>query len=383
MADVCWIAAQLLADCVKVNNVNGDFSPERPVEVDVRADSPAHQPERNVSPPTALLADPWLSQPVVLGTPFRTQQLRMPPPAQPIFPQMSARERSNLPNQSQDSTNQAQAFGLQGIEELPATLPLFSSAEQTARASTRPPQGRTIEPLQSASVRPRSGSQLYRQRLAALSSGQLYTRIAPNSFLEQWQSASAQPTYQQWQTLLVQEARAIASGQGRNRLAVVVGDSLSLWLPPESLPRDRFWLNQGISGDTTAGILRRLHYFADTRPTTIHLMAGINDIKNGASDAQIVGNLRQIMQRLRQQHPQAQLVVHSILPTRWGSLPSDRITRLNNQIAHVARQQGVEFLNLQPTFSDTQGNLRADFTTDGLHLSRRGYRMWQLALQAI
>jgi lysophospholipase L1-like esterase len=65
---------------------------------------------------------------------------------------------------------------------------------------------------------------------------------------------------------MAQEARAIAGGQGNNRLEVVVGDSFGLWLPPELLPRDRLWLNQSISGDTTAGILQRVRLFANTRP---------------------------------------------------------------------------------------------------------------------
>ncbi|PSN17185.1 G-D-S-L family lipolytic protein [filamentous cyanobacterium CCP5] len=231
--------------------------------------------------------------------------------------------------------------------------------------------------------RPQSGSQLFQQRWAALRAGQLYTRVAPDSFMGAWQNAATQPTYQQWESLLAQEARATQAGQGQNRLTVVVGDSLSLWLPSDWLPRDRFWLNQGISGDTTAGILRRLHLFANTRPATIHVMAGINDLKNGASDAEVVTNLKEIASRLQRQHPQAKIVIHSILPTRQPQLSSDRIRQLNQYIAYVARQQGAEFLDLQADFADAQGNLRADLTSDGLHLNPQGYRLWQQALTRI
>ncbi|MEA5462729.1 GDSL-type esterase/lipase family protein [Leptothoe sp. PORK10 BA2] len=234
-----------------------------------------------------------------------------------------------------------------------------------------------------AGPKPISGPQLFEQRWAALQSGSLYTRISPESFHGQWAHATYQPTYGEWQGLLKQEADAIASGQGTNRLTVVVGDSLSMWLPPEMLPRDRFWLNQGISGDTTGGILQRLSAFANTNPDTIHLMAGVNDLKNGASDREILTNLNQIMAKLRQQHPTARVVVHSILPTRWENIPSQRIRTLNTQIAQLTDYHQLDYLDLHPSFSNETGNLRQELTTDGLHLNRLGYQVWQLALLAV
>ncbi len=235
-----------------------------------------------------------------------------------------------------------------------------------------------LQPIQGP--RPGSGSQMYQQRQAALRAGTLYTRLTPDSFYEQWVNGGTHPTYQQWQALLAQEAQAVAKGQGNNSLTVVVGDSLSQWLPTDMLPQDRFWLNQGISGDTTQGVLNRLDSFASTRPDVIHVMAGVNDLKNGASDAQVLANLEQIMQRLRQQHPDARIVVHSILPTRLANIPSDRIRALNVQIERSALQQQVVYLDLHPSFTDDAGQLRYELTTDGLHLSRLGYQVWQIAL---
>jgi lysophospholipase L1-like esterase len=234
-----------------------------------------------------------------------------------------------------------------------------------------------------AGPRPSSGSQLYHQRRAALQAGQLYTRLAPDSFQAQWINAQAQPTYEQWQQLLAQEAKAVGQGQGQNRLTVMLGDSLSLWLPPEWLPRHQFWLNQGISGDTTAGILNRLSALDNTRPTTIHLMAGINDLRHGASNQTVLTNLSAIVQELQQRHPQAEIVIYSILPTRLPQLPSDRIADLNQQIQTMTAQTGVNFLNLQPHFADNQGGLRPDLTTDGLHLNLSGYRLWHHAIAQI
>jgi lysophospholipase L1-like esterase len=230
-------------------------------------------------------------------------------------------------------------------------------------------------------LKPSSGSQLYLQRWQALQAGKLYTRLSPGSFYQAWTQAAESPTHQQWQELLAREAKAIAKGQGENRLNILVGDSLSLWFPSELLPPGKFWLNQGISGENSRQILKRLQAFDFNRPNTIYVMAGINDLRQGASDREILDNLRAIARDLRNTHPRAEIVLQSILPTRDPALSNARIRYLNRQIVFIARAEGASYLNLHERFTDEQGQMHADLTTDGLHLNRRGYEVWQAALQ--
>ncbi|MBD3884159.1 hypothetical protein IFO70_20640 [Phormidium tenue FACHB-886] len=232
-------------------------------------------------------------------------------------------------------------------------------------------------------TRPGSGSQLFQQRWAALRAGTLYTRLSTDRFRAAWINATKQPTYNQWIDLLGREARVVAKGQGANRLTVLVGDSIALWYPPNQMRNDRYWLNQGISGDTTTGVLNRLSLFDKTQPNTIHIMVGINDLRRGATDVEIVSNMTQIMRNLKRNHPTAKIFVHSILPTRLAAIPNSRVRWLNYNISAAARQENVSFLNLQPAFSDVTGNLRRDLTTDGLHLSDQGYRAWEAAIAPV
>jgi lysophospholipase L1-like esterase len=240
-----------------------------------------------------------------------------------------------------------------------------------------------LQPHWTNPVHPRSGSQLYHQRLEALRQGKTYTRLPADSFSEVWANASGTVTYGEWIDLLKREATGMAKGQGKNRLTVILGDSISQWLPLEQLATDRFYLNQGISGDTTGGVLQRLSAIDDVRPDTIYVMVGVNDLKNGKTDREILENLQKIMQRLRQTHPQTQIIVNSVLPTRLASIPSDRTIPLNQKISQLAQQEGVGFLSLTSAFADDQGILRREFTTDGLHLSAQGYAVWGGALRSV
>jgi lysophospholipase L1-like esterase len=250
-----------------------------------------------------------------------------------------------------------------------------------------------VLPLSPSTVAPTSGTEFYYQRVAALKAGKLYTRLPTDSFQSVWAKGNSaallpKPTHEQWIRLLDKEAKAIAKGQGNNRLGILVGDSLSMWFPHERLPGGQLWLNQGISGENSTQILNRLDAFSGTRPDTIYVMAGTNDLRQGVRDEVILDNIRQIVSRLRQNHPQSKVVVESILPTRSSSISTDlkglllneRIRNLNQQIAAIAQQQQAGYLNLNALFSDSQGLMRQDLTTDGIHLSPRGYEVWQDAL---
>ncbi|AKG22695.1 SGNH/GDSL hydrolase family protein [Calothrix sp. 336/3] len=260
--------------------------------------------------------------------------------------------------------------------EMGTSLPEFS---QEAIAKPEPVSVRTsYQPIRKIA----SGSQLYYHRLAALKDGQIYTRL-DESDLKALRQSKKQLTYEDWKSLLAMEGRAIAEGQGKNRLSVIVGDSLSMWFPREKLPGGKLWLNQGISGDTSVGIAKRLSAFAKTKPEVIYVMAGINDLRKGTTDEVILTNHRRIVRTLRQNHPRSVIILQSILPTRLTTVSNLRIRRLNYQLALIAQQEKANFINLYTWFADFQGDLREDLTTDGLHLSQEGYQVWQAALERV
>ncbi len=187
---------------------------------------------------------------------------------------------------------------------------------------------------------------------------------------------------------------------------VLAGDSLSLWFPSELLPTESIWLNQGISGETSAGLLQRLHLFDATQPETVFVMIGINDLIRGARAETVLANQREIVRHLKSVHPRARIVIQSILPhgdryspdrsrdtvpqsylqlpalsDRLAGVPNDSIRALNQQLAAMAKEEKVEYLDLSLYFSDTEGNLRPDLSTDGLHLSPQGYWTWATHLK--
>jgi lysophospholipase L1-like esterase len=211
--------------------------------------------------------------------------------------------------------------------------------------------------------------------------------IAPSP---QAAAVEQQPVYRQSAASLKDDARLVAAIAPK-RLAVLAGDSISLRFPAAKLPGYRI-LNQGISGDTSAGLLKRLSAFDQTKPEVIFVMIGINDLLRGRSNTEILDDQKRIIQDLKAHHPKAKIVLQSVLPhaiervtwegrDRLLEIPNRRIKILNDSIKAIAKKEAVHFFNLYPLFADSQGNLRRELSSDGLHLSDRGYETWSIALQ--
>ena len=258
----------------------------------------------------------------------------------------------------------------------PQTVPIPANSIPTNSIPVAAIPSAAIPSAAISQAKPRTGGQLYHQRLAALNVGRLYTRIPSNSFESVWRdSLGLRPTYEQWRKLLKLESRAVA-GRRSGNVSVLLGDSLSLWFPIDRLPSSSIWLNQGISGETTQGVLARSGDIRATRPGAIYIMAGVNDLKRGLSDREILQNI----QRLCQRYAGTPIVVQSILPTRSAAIPNERIARLNGWIEQIARKQGAYYLNIHSKMVAADGYIRSEYTTDGIHLSDRGYAVWQQAL---
>lgn len=197
-------------------------------------------------------------------------------------------------------------------------------------------------------------------------------------------------SYQQWVDILSKDAKAMAA-RNPEHLTVLLGDSLSLWFPGELMPGRRVWINQSISGEKTQGLLDRLELLDDNNVEAVFLMIGINDLIWGKTDEEIVNNYKEIVRRLKKEHPKTQIVVQSILPhsgenSTWESrdkleaLPSERIKAMNQTLRNIASDNDAYYLDLYPIFVTGDGTLRPDLTTDGLHLNRQGYLVWRSAI---
>jgi len=137
--------------------------------------------------------------------------------------------------------------------------------------------------------------------------------------------------------------------------------------------------NRGMGGDTTAGLLERLDEVTESFPSKAFLLIGANCLAADIPVAQIVRDYRKILERIRHDSPQTKLYLIGVLPVNQhfanGPVQDNGTVRdLNNRLMQLAGEIGnVEYIDASVVLSDEHGDLRKEYSTDGLHLSLDGY----------
>ena len=147
--------------------------------------------------------------------------------------------------------------------------------------------------------------------------------------------------------------------------------------------------NRGIIGDVVMGVYDRLHQILPGHPAKLFLLIGVNDISHGLTSDSIVSMIRTTVERIRKESPDTRLYLQSLLPInesfgRYKRLTgkTSMIPEINKQLEALAKEKGLTYINLFPLFTEKGSNvLRADLTTDGLHLKEEGYKIWVKAIK--
>ena len=147
--------------------------------------------------------------------------------------------------------------------------------------------------------------------------------------------------------------------------------------------------NRGIIGDEVMGVYDRLHQILPGHPAKLFLLIGVNDVSHDLTTDTIVGMIRVTVERIRKESPDTKLYLQSLLPInesfgRYKRLAgkTNMIPEINKQLEELAKEKGLTYINLFPLFTEKGSNvLRAELTTDGLHLKEEGYKIWGKAIR--
>lgn len=160
---------------------------------------------------------------------------------------------------------------------------------------------------------------------------------------------------------------------------VFIGDSLTEDGDWQAALPGHHVLNFGVGGNTTEDVIERLDEVVAANPTTVVVEIGTNDFAWRLPVEQVVENIEAILVRLREKLPSTKLVMQSILPRQPEY--AHIVVGVNEQIARFTPTVSGLYVDLWPTLADANGGLKAEFTTDGLHLTDGGYAAWYEALR--
>lgn len=129
-------------------------------------------------------------------------------------------------------------------------------------------------------------------------------------------------------------------------------------------------INGGVSGDTTAGGVRRLDWMLKSPIDVLFLELGGNDGLRGLPIESTRSNLTAIIQRTRARHPKAEIVIAGMqMPPNVGRDYADRFRALFPEVAREEKASLIPFL-LEGVGGQPDLNL-----PDQIHPTPQGHRM--------
>ena len=145
-------------------------------------------------------------------------------------------------------------------------------------------------------------------------------------------------------------------------------------------------VNRGISGDVVEGVRQRLDEIIPDNPSKIYLITGTNDLIN-EPELSAVGlwdRYEKLIKDIRDNLPGTTLYVQSMLPlnpkTKFYEGFNERAAELNKLIEAAHERYDYIYLDIASRLTDENGDLNAEYTTDGIHLSAAGYFVWAAEL---
>ena len=171
-----------------------------------------------------------------------------------------------------------------------------------------------------------------------------------------------------------------------------IGDSIVEYYPLQELfGTSKTIVNRGIRGYQTGLLLENLdaHLYGGAVDKIV-LLIGTNDIGKDVPVNEALNNLEAIIQSIARDYPLTEIKLLSILPVNEGEEYKQTVyIRMNEKIQNwnqayqelASAYMQVEFVPVFNRLTDQVGQLKKEYTTDGLHLSVTGYQVLTKALK--
>ena len=119
-------------------------------------------------------------------------------------------------------------------------------------------------------------------------------------------------------------------------------------------------------------------------PTKVFLLIGTNDIDLDKSDKYIINNIIKIINNIKKKRPKTKIYIESIYPVNntndskinhatVGIRNNKRIIKLNKKIKAYCDKNNYTYIDVYSNLVDKDGNLKIEYTEEGLHLTNLGY----------
>ena len=197
---------------------------------------------------------------------------------------------------------------------------------------------------------------------------------------------------QDWANLkrFQQENSELMLAKAHENRVVFMGNSITegwLSIRPEFF-KNKPYVNRGISGQTTPQMLIRFRQdVIHLKPSTVVLLAGINDIaeNTGPSTIEMIANNIVSMAELAKAN-HINVIICSVLPAnkfpwREGLKPAEKVIKLNVLLQSYSKKHKLAYVNYYSAMVNDSHGLKKELGEDGIHPNKNGYLIMEPILE--
>ena len=140
--------------------------------------------------------------------------------------------------------------------------------------------------------------------------------------------------------------------------------------------------NRGISGDTTDRLLERLYdNVLSIKPRNLVILIGTNDMNRNVPHSATIENMESIIRETKKACPDVNLIIEAVYPInekmrhRSDKRSNKKIGNINNEYSRLCEKYDCVWLDFTNQLKDDKGNLKSEYTYDGLHINAYAYEV--------
>lgn len=174
---------------------------------------------------------------------------------------------------------------------------------------------------------------------------------------------------------------------------VFLGDSITDYYPFDDIFLDLPIVNSGKAGYKTADILKEMDTLVyQYNPTSVYILIGTNDFITETDENQVEeveDNIVKIVNKIKKNRKNTKIYIQSIYPVNRNINKESVADRDNEEIQEVNKflkdyciENKYTYIDIYKYLIDEDGNLKKQYTNDGLHANEIGYaRISQVLLK--
>lgn len=172
---------------------------------------------------------------------------------------------------------------------------------------------------------------------------------------------------------------------------VCAGSSLMEMFPVEKFVQEEYpdvtIYNRGIGGYVTEELQEHLDVcILDLKPARLFINIGTNDLSNpDITIEKLIENYDRILCMVEQSLPAVEIYLMAYYPINYEAATeemkpcllirtNDRIRQANEAVQQLAEKHHARYIDINEPLKDGQGNLKAEYTIEGMHIKEEGYR---------